>query len=77
MVAEEVYCRSASALENSAAVLNRSAGSFCSEVSTAASTCGGIVPRCGIIDRGFSVTTRATMACAVEPVNGGSPVSIS
>ncbi len=77
MVADEVYCRSASALENSAAVLNRSAGSFCSEVSTAASTCGGMVLRCGVIGRGVSVTTRATMAWAVEPVKGGSPVSIS
>ena len=27
--------------------------------------------------RGLSVTTRATTACAVAPVNGGSPVSIS
>jgi hypothetical protein len=27
--------------------------------------------------RGVSVTTRATIAWAVEPVNGGSPVSIS
>ena len=68
---------SASAAANSAAVAKRSAGSFSSEVSTAASTCGGIVCRCASIGLGVSVTTRATMACAVEPVNGGSPVSIS
>jgi hypothetical protein len=30
-----------------------------------------------VIGLGLSVITRATMACAVEPVNGGSPVSIS
>ena len=70
-----VGCVSASA--NSAAVAKRSAGSFSSAVSTAASTCGGIVCRCGSIGRGLSVTTRATTACAVVPVNGGSPVSIS
>ena len=50
---------------------------FSSALSTAASTCGGMVWRCGIIGRGLSVTTRATTACAVLPVNGGSPVSIS
>ena len=67
----------ASAWANSAAVPNRSAGSFSSAVSTAVSTCGGMVWRCGRSGRGLSVTTRATIACAVEPVNGGSPVSIS
>ena len=67
----------ASAAANSAAVANRSAGSFSSACSTAASTCGGMVCRWLVSERGCSVTTRATMACAVEPVNGGSPVSIS
>ena len=73
----EVYVLSLSASANSAAELNRSAGSFSSAVSTAASTCRGIVWRCGTIGRGDSVTTLATTACAVDPVNGGSPVSIS
>ena len=36
-----------------------------------------IVCRCGTSGRGLSVTTRATTACAVAPVNGGSAVSIS
>ena len=36
-----------------------------------------MVCRRGIIGRGASVTTWATIACAVEPVNGGSPASIS
>ena len=67
----------ASACANSAAVANRSAGSFSSARNTAASMCAGMVCRRGIIGRGDSVTTWATIACAVEPVNGGSPVSIS
>ena len=69
--------RPASASANSAAVANRSAGSFSSAVSTAASTCAGMVWRWAWSGRGDSVTTRATIACAVEPVNGGSPVSAS
>ena len=69
--------RPASASANSAAEPNRSAGSFSSAVITAASTCGGMVWRWGRMGRGDSVSTRATMACAVEPLNGGSPVSIS
>ena len=67
----------ASAAANSAAVAKRSAGSFSSAVSTAASTCGGMVCRCEVSDRGVSVTTRAMMACAVGPMKGGSPQSIS
>ncbi len=66
-----------SASPNSAAVANRSAGSFDSAVRTAASTCGGIVFRWIVSERGSSVITRAMIACAVGPVNGGSPVSIS
>ena len=37
----------------------------------------GIVWRWVVSERGLSVTTRATTAWAVEPVNGGSPESIS
>src|SRR4029078_6158053 len=36
-----------------------------------------MVWRCGSIGRGVSVTTRATTAWAVLPVNGGSPVKSS
>ena len=61
----------------SAAEAKRSAGSFSRAVNTAASTLGGMVWRCSVIDRGCSVMTRAMMACAVAPVNGGSAVSIS
>ncbi|CAN5836237.1 hypothetical protein BH24GEM1_BH24GEM1_30070 [soil metagenome] len=68
---------SLSASANSAAVAKRSAGSFSSAVSTAASTCRGMVWRWVPSGRGLSVSTRATTACAVWPVNGGSPVSIS
>src|SRR5436190_16273809 len=67
----------ASALANSAAPANRSAGSFSIAVSTASCTCSGIVPRRVIGSTGDSVMTFATIACAVGPVNGGSPVSIS
>ncbi len=66
-----------SAAANSPAFANRSAGSFSSAVRIAASTYGGTVCRCPVTERGWSVMTRATMACAVGPVNGGSPVSIS
>jgi len=58
---------SASASANCAAVANRSAGSLDSAVSTAASTCGGIVLRWSVRRRGSSVITRATTACAVGP----------
>ncbi len=76
-VVADAYFGLASASANSAAVPNRSAGSFSKDVSTAASMCDGMVWRWGSSGRGVSVTTRATMAWAVEPVNGGSPVSIS
>jgi len=72
-----LYPLSRNASANSAAVANRSAGSFSSAVSTAASMLRGIVWRWVMSERGLSVTTRATTAWAVEPVNGGSPESIS
>ena len=68
-------CSSASA--NSFAVAKRSAGSFCSAVSTACSTAGGTVSRMRVGGTGFSVIALATMACTVLPVKGGSPTSIS
>ena len=66
-----------SAAANSAAVPKRSAGSLESAVVIAASTCEGTVARVERAERGASVNTRATIACAVGPLNGGSPVSIS
>jgi hypothetical protein len=67
----------ARAAANSAAVPNRSAGSFCSATITAASIAGGTVFRCRARGLGSSASTRATIAWAVAPVKGGSPVSIS
>jgi hypothetical protein len=65
------------AATNSAAVANRSAGSFSSAMKTAASTDSGTLLRRGPIGAGSSVSTLATMAWAVGPVKGGSPMSIS
>lgn len=55
-----------SAAANSAAVAKRSAGSFCSAVSTADSMWAGTLGRAGRIGRGASVM--AMIACAVEPL---------
>ena len=67
----------ASASPNSWAEPQRSAGSFCSAVRTASSTAGGTVGRLGRSGGGCSVSTFATIACELGPVNGGSPASIS
>src|SRR6185437_9853436 len=66
-----------SAAANSPAVPNRSAGSFSSAVSTALSTDGGTVRLTLLGAAGSAVITLATIDCAVGPVNGGSPTSIS
>src|SRR6185437_14473721 len=66
-----------SAAANSLALPNRSAGSFSSAVSTARSTAAGTVCRTLRGAAGSAVITLATIACAVGPVNGGSPTSIS
>src|SRR5579862_955104 len=66
-----------SAAANSPAVPNRSAGSFSSAVSTALLTDGGTVRRTLLGAAGSAVITLATIDCAVGPVNGGSPTSIS
>jgi hypothetical protein len=66
-----------SASSNAAAVAKRSAGSFSSARITTPSSCGGMVCRWSVSERGCSVITRAMIACAVGPMNGGSPVSIS
>jgi len=59
---------------NSAALANRSAGSSASAHSTAASTFGGWSCAATSASAGSSVITRAMIACAVAPVNGGSAV---
>ncbi len=66
-----------SAAANSVALAKRSAGSFSSARSTAASTCSGTALRWGPSGRGSSVINRATIACTLGPVNGASPTSIS
>ena len=65
------------ASENAAAVCQRSAGSFSRARNTASSTCGGTVLRSTRIDSGSSDIARLKTSCALTPVNGGSPVSIS
>ena len=66
-----------SASANNAVVGYRSAGSFDSARRIAASTASGIVLR--TIDGGETMSRecRASTACAVGPVKGGSPTSIS
>ena len=67
----------ASASAKAAALANRSAGNFSSAFATAAATFPGTVFRCAVSSFGDSVITLATIACALGPVNGGSPISIS
>ena len=43
----------------------------------AAATWTGTVSRCTVTGTALSVITFATIACAVGPLKGGSPVSIS
>ena len=69
--------RFASASLNALAEANRSAGSFASPHSTAIATLGGTVGRSARTDCGSVVISFAMIACAVAPVCGGSPVSIS
>ena len=66
-----------SASANSAAVEKRSAASFSRPCITAASTCAGTALRCDVMARGCSERRRATTACTLGPVKGGSPTSIS
>ena len=62
---------------NWAALANRSAGSFSRARCTASAMCGASRGRRLAMSRGSSVTTAAMIACAVDPVCGGSPLSIS
>src|SRR5438093_241612 len=55
----------------------RSAGTLARPLAMACSTCGGTCGRTVRGGRGRSVSTRATIAWTLGPVNGGSPTSIS
>ena len=68
---------SASARENSAALANRSAGTFSSARAMVASTFAGIDGRSAEAAVGFPLMIFPRIACAVLPVYGGSPTSIS
>ena len=66
-----------SAFAKSPALANRSAGVFASAFATAASTLNGTVSRSTRRCVGFSVISFAIIDCALAPVTGGSPASIS
>jgi hypothetical protein len=67
----------ASARANSPALVNRSAGVLASARATAASISGGTVLRSTRRCVGVSVISFAIIDCALAPVTGGSPASIS
>ena len=67
----------ASASANAFAESKRSAGNFSSAQCTAAATFTGTFRRMTVSGCGSYVISRAMIACAVVPVNGGSPASIS
>ena len=67
----------ANASANSLAVLKRSAGVFASDFRMTRSNDAGTVSRTIRTLGTDSIIFLATIACAVEPVNGGSPPSIS
>ena len=62
---------------NSAMVAYRSAGTGARAASTASSTCGGTAERTGRSGRAVSKDLRASNACGLAPLNGGSPANIS
>jgi hypothetical protein len=66
-----------SASPKSAAPAKRSAGTRASARWIAASIASGTACRCSRTLGGASVSRRAIIACAVGPVNGVSPASIS
>ena len=66
-----------SAAANSSAVANRSAGSFAIARVIARSTAGGTVCLTVCSEGTGSTACRARICCAVRPVNGGWPASIS
>jgi hypothetical protein len=68
------FCRAAA---NSAALANRSAGSFSNARVTAAATFGGTDFRTCVTSCASSVTIFMMICCADEPTWGGFPASIS
>ena len=66
-----------SARENSATLLNRSAGTVESAFRIARSTDSGTLGRTERALGGGSVRRLTSIACVVAPVNGGSPTSAS
>src|SRR5438093_11940228 len=66
-----------SAVANSRAVANRSAGVLASARTMAPSTAGGTVSRTILSPGTGSIDLRAMIACGVGPPNGGAPASIS
>ncbi len=62
---------------SSAPLRNRSAGTFASALAITLSTFGGTEPRADLADDTCAVTIFPSTACGVDPVNGGSPTSIS
>jgi len=67
----------ASASANAFALSKRSAGSFSSALAVAAATFGGTDFRSFVTGTASSAMIFAITCCAVFPVCGGSPVSIS
>ncbi len=67
----------ASASRNAPAVAKRCAGSLASAFAIAALTCAGTSFRCDVTAGGASRRCAASTACAVGPLNGGTPTSIS
>jgi hypothetical protein len=62
---------------NSPALANRSAGTLATALRIACSTYPGTVSRTVRIAGGSCTVFRARIACGFDPVNGGSPASIS
>jgi hypothetical protein len=66
-----------SAAANSAALANRSAGSFSSACASASATCGGTDLRYCVTGAACSVMIFMMICCAEPPMCGGWPASIS
>ena len=76
-IAPVVNAGSESASANAFALSNRSAGSFSMALATAAATLGGTLFRSAVTACAGSVMIFMMICCAVAPVCGGFPVSIS
>ena len=76
-VAMRAKCTSCNASLKPFALSKRSAGSFSSAFDTAAATCAGTALRYFVTDSAGAVMIFMMTCCALDPVCGGSPVSIS